>query len=156
MNVNDFCAPALLYVAFSLTHIIVDLFKQMYNTALVKFIVMIIFTFLLNLLCQRGLTVISWFIVFIPFITMTVITTLLLIIFGLSPFTGKVKKSHLQPEKPPGHDEKPHHHKSCHNKSCHNKSCPHKKFRDKHHAMNIIDSMDTANAMRQHHEKFYN
>lgn len=99
MNINDFCAPALLYVAFSLTHIIVDMFKKLYNTALVKFIVMIMFTFLLNVLCQRGLTIISWFIVFIPFITMTVITTLLLITFGLSPFSGKIDKSHLVPEK---------------------------------------------------------
>ena len=112
MNFNEFCAPALLYIAFTLTHIIIDLFKQMYNTALVKFIVMIIFTFLLNLLCQRGLTVISWLIVFIPFITMTVITTLLLIIFGLSPFTGKIEKTHLQPDK----DNKSHHHKSHHDK----------------------------------------
>lgn len=93
MYINDFCAPALLYIAFSLTHIIIDVFKQLYNTALVKFIVMIIFTFLLNILCQRGLTVISWFIVFIPFITMTIITTLLLITFGLSPFSGKIDTS---------------------------------------------------------------
>ena len=146
MNINDFCGPALLYVAFSLTHIIVDLFKHMYNTALVKFIVMIIFTFLLNLLCQRGLTVISWFIVFIPFITMTVITTLLLIIFGLSPFTGKVEKTHLQPDK---HDNKPHHHKTHHHKTCHNKSCPHKKCRDKQRQMQ-------ENQMQEHHDKFYN
>ena len=89
MNINDYCAPALLYVAFSLTHIIIDTFKQMYNTALLKFIIMIIFTFVLNILCQRGLGIISWFIVFIPFITMTIITTLLLIVFGLSPSSGK-------------------------------------------------------------------
>lgn len=145
MNLNDFCGPALLYVAFSLTHIIVDLFKHMYNTALVKFIVMIIFTFLLNLLCQRGLTVISWFIVFIPFITMTVITTLLLIIFGLSPFTGKVEKTHLQP----AHHKKPHHHKTCHNKSC-----PHKKCRDKQRQMQ--ENHMQENQMQEHHDKFYN
>ena len=89
MNINDFCAPVLLYVAFSLTHIIIDTFKHMYNTALLKFIIMILFTFILNLLCQRGLGIISWFIVFIPFITMTVITTLLLIVFGLHPSKGK-------------------------------------------------------------------
>jgi hypothetical protein len=131
MNLNDYCAPALLYVAFSLTHIIIDLFKHLYNTALVKFIVMIIFTFLLNLLCQRGLTVISWFIVFIPFITMTVITTLLLIIFGLSPFTGKVEKTNLQPGHhiSPDNNIKPGHH--------HDNNC-----KDKHHSME--------------HDKFYN
>jgi hypothetical protein len=90
MNINDFCSPALLYVAFSLTHIIIDVFKRMYNTALLKTIVMIIFTFALNLLCQRGLSVISWLVVFIPFITMTIITTLLLTVFSLSPTKGKM------------------------------------------------------------------
>ena len=60
----------------------------MYNTALVKIIVMIIFTFILNILCQRGLGIISWFIVFIPFITMTVITAILLMTFGLHPASG--------------------------------------------------------------------
>ena len=101
MNINDLCAPALLYVAFSLTHIIIDTFKHMYNTALLKFVIMIIFTFILNLLCQRGLGIISWFIVFIPFITMTVITTLLLIVFGLHPSSGKqnYKKPNTTPNK---------------------------------------------------------
>jgi hypothetical protein len=88
MNISELCAPALLYLAFSLTHIIVDMFKHMYNTALIKFIVMIIFTYLLNVLCQRGLGVISWLIVFIPFITMTIITTLVLIAFSLHPSKG--------------------------------------------------------------------
>lgn len=89
MDINNFCAPALLYVAFSLTQIIIDVFKHMYNTVFVKIIVMIIFTFLLNILCQRGLGMISWFIVFIPFITMTVITALLLMTFGLHPKSGQ-------------------------------------------------------------------
>ena len=99
MNINNLCAPALLYIAFSLTHIIIDTFKHMYNTALLKFVIMIIFTFILNLLCQRGLGIISWFIVFIPFITMTVITTLLLIVFGLHPSRGKQEYKESNPNK---------------------------------------------------------
>jgi predicted membrane protein len=78
-------------MAFSFTHIIIDLFKHMYNTAIVKFFIMILFTILLNLMCQRGLSVISWLIVFIPFITMTVITSIVLIVFGLSPSKGNIK-----------------------------------------------------------------
>ena len=50
---------------------------------------MIIFTILLNILCDMGLGIISWFIVFIPFIFMTVIVTLLLFVFGLDPKKGK-------------------------------------------------------------------
>ena len=49
---------------------------------------MIIFTIILNLLCQQGLGIISWFIVFVPFIFMTIITTILLFVFGLDPKKG--------------------------------------------------------------------
>jgi hypothetical protein len=47
-------------------------------------------TLLLNILCQKGLSVVSWIIVFIPFIMMTVIVSMLLYIFGLDATTGKL------------------------------------------------------------------
>lgn len=90
MILDNICAPAVLYICFSLTHIIIDLFKTLYNTAFFKFIVMIIFSLMLNVLCENGLGVVSWIIVFVPFLLMTVITTLLLFMFGLSPTTGKL------------------------------------------------------------------
>lgn len=79
------CAPAIVYIGFSLTHIIIDTFKQLYNSAFMKFLVMIIFTLVLNILCKRGLGIISWFIVFVPFIFMTIISSTLLFAFGLDP-----------------------------------------------------------------------
>jgi len=82
------CPPALIYIVFSLTQIILDLIKGLYNTAFMKFIVMTIIGFLLNLLCQGGLGIISWIIVFIPFILMTIITAMLLYAFGLNDSTG--------------------------------------------------------------------
>jgi len=88
MIMEKLCPPAILYVAFSLTHIILDIFKNLYNTAFIKFIIMIIFTIVLNVLCKNGLGVVSWIIVFIPFISMTIITSLLLMVLGLSPSTG--------------------------------------------------------------------
>ena len=87
------CPPAIIYVIFSITQIIIDTFKGMYNTALMKVIVMIMITLLLNILCESGLNVISWIIVFIPFILMTVIVTMLLYIFGLSAYTGTIHYS---------------------------------------------------------------
>ena len=82
------CPPAIIYLIFSITQILIDTFKGLYNTALIKFIIMIMITLLLNILCQSGLGVISWIIVFIPFILMTVIVTMLLYIFGLNASTG--------------------------------------------------------------------
>lgn len=87
----DLCAPALIYVAFSLTQIVIDTFKGLYNTAFLKIFVMIIITILLNSLCQAGMGIISWLIVFIPFIFMSIIVAILLYVFGLDPSTGKLK-----------------------------------------------------------------
>jgi glucan phosphoethanolaminetransferase (alkaline phosphatase superfamily) len=85
------CPPAIIYLFFSITQIIIDLFKGLYNTASVKAIVMVIITILLNILCSQGLGVVSWIIVFIPFILMTVIVTLILYAFGLDAATGKLE-----------------------------------------------------------------
>ena len=86
----NLCGPAIIYLIFSLTQIIIDLFKGLYNTAFMKTIVMTMVTLLLNILCEKGLGVVSWFIVFVPFIMMTVIVTMLLYIFGLDASTGSL------------------------------------------------------------------
>jgi hypothetical protein len=67
----------------------------MYNTAGLKFFVMLVITALLNILCERGMSVISWLIVFIPFMFMTFIVTTLLYIFGLDVYTGTIDKQHI-------------------------------------------------------------
>lgn len=88
MVLGSLCGPSILYLGFSIIQIIIDIYKGLYNTSFIKFIVMILFTLFLNILCNSGLTVVSWLIVFIPFISMTVITTLLLFVFGLDPSRG--------------------------------------------------------------------
>jgi len=98
-GVNNLCSPALIYLVFSLTHIIIDIFKEQYNQSLFKFIVMIFFTILLHLLCMRGLGVISWMIVFIPFISLSFLTAILLYVFGLDPASGSLKRYDITPDK---------------------------------------------------------
>lgn len=85
MVLEGICPPALLYLAFSIIQIIIDLYRGDSLQALFKFIVMIIFTIVLNAICNAGMTIISWFIVFIPFILMTYITTILFFVFGFNP-----------------------------------------------------------------------
>ena len=87
----NICAPALIYIAFSLTQIIIDTFKGMYNTAFFKVIVMIIITLLLNALCQSGMSIISWIIVFVPFMFMSLFVGIILYVFGLDAATGTLK-----------------------------------------------------------------
>ena len=146
---SNICSPALIYLVFSLTQITIDIFKQANNTAFFKFIVMIIFTTLLNVLCSKGLGIISWIIVFVPFMLMSFITTILLVVFGLDKNSGKVH----QYKKPYNDDENHYRHKgekrkhekkydnhygpvnhNHHNKHKHHKDHPHHdKHKDRRH-----------------------
>lgn len=87
----ELCAPALIYLFFSITQILIDLYLGLYNTAVIKIIVMITITLLLNILCQQNLGVISWIIVFIPFIFLTTIVSIVLYIFGLNLAQGNIQ-----------------------------------------------------------------
>ena len=109
MILNSLCPPALLYLVFSLTQIAIDSMKGKYNTALVKSWVAFVFTILLNYLCETGLGIVSWIIVFVPFILMTLIVSILLLMFGLDPSTGKIKINDDNDK--PNHHHKKHHHK---------------------------------------------
>jgi len=94
MVLQQICFPALIYFLFSITQVFIDTFQGSYNMALVKIWVAFIFTVLLNYLCVNGLGIVSWLIVFIPFILMTVIVSMLLVMFGLDPQTGKVSTTY--------------------------------------------------------------
>ena len=87
----ELCPPALIYLIFSLTQIVIDTIKGFYNTAFLKIWVTFAFTVLLNTLCKMNLGIVSWIIVFIPFILMILIISILLIMFGLDPSTGRSK-----------------------------------------------------------------
>ena len=133
---ENLCAPALIYVCFSLTQIIIDIFKGLYNTSFFKFCVMLIFTLLLNILCEKGLGLISWTLVFVPFILMTTITAILLFAFGLDPRTGKIKhqsrrhhkRHHNDSDSDSDSDDE--HHRRHHHKRHHKR---HHKHHHKHH-----------------------
>jgi hypothetical protein len=89
---------------FSIAQILIDAFKGLYNTAFMKFVVAILVTLLLNGLCDGGLGVISWIIVFIPFILMTFVVAMLLYIFGMNAAIGAAtpdKKPEPQPQAQP-------------------------------------------------------
>lgn len=84
------CTPAIIYLIFSITQILIDLYKGLYNTVFMKIIVASMVTLLLNILCEKGLSFVSWIIVFIPFILMTLIVTMLLYVFGLDAASGTI------------------------------------------------------------------
>jgi hypothetical protein len=102
--IEKICSPALLYLGFSMIQIIIDLFKGDYSTSLLKFIVMVIFTAILNIMCLNGLTKVVWFIVLIPFLLLTYITSVMFYVFGVKPDKNDVlisKQTHVAVLPPP-------------------------------------------------------
>tara|TARA_A100001015_G_scaffold18095_1_gene21002 strand:- start:9333 stop:10508 length:1176 start_codon:yes stop_codon:yes gene_type:complete len=88
MLTSYLCGPAIIYIGFSLIQILIDIYKEIYNAAFIKFIAMLVMALIINILCDMGLTVLAWFFVFIPIIMMTIVSTLLLQTFGTSPDTN--------------------------------------------------------------------
>ena len=86
---DKLCPQALIYLVFSLVHVITALSEGQVKIAGVKFIVMVLFTSLIDTLCKNNLSSVAWFLVFMPFILMTLLTTLLLLAFGTSILTEK-------------------------------------------------------------------
>lgn len=86
---HNLCMPALIYLIYATTRIILDVYKGLYNSAFVQVWIAMLFTYLLNILCRAGLGIISWLVVSIPFILMSTIAGILLFVFGLNPATGK-------------------------------------------------------------------
>ena len=118
---NKLCAPAIIYLLFSITQMLIDTYKGLYNTVGMKAIVTIMVTLLLNILCERGMGIVSWLIVFIPFMFMTFIVAMLLYIFGLDVSTGKIDKTCVQKKD----DDKHHKHHKKHNDPNHHHDCNH-------------------------------
>lgn len=140
MAFQNLCPPALIYLIFSITQIVIDTVKGLYNTALVKIWVAFIFTILLNYLCNLGLGIISWFIVFIPFLLMTLVVAILLLMFGLDPATGKIKI--LDNKKNHKHHKGHHHHKGEH----HGRGST-KKKKEAENENNVMDYYDSGAAL---------
>lgn len=85
MLLNTFCGPAIVYFTFMLIHVIVFMYQNKTNEALLQLICGILMTLLLQVLCMKGMTIISWIIVFIPFIFYTYMMIILFHAFGLEP-----------------------------------------------------------------------
>ena len=91
MFITGLCGPGLVYIGFSLIQIFIDIYNGVMNMAFLKFIIMIVFTLIINILCDLGFSVIAWILVFIPIIMMTIISTLLLQVFGLDSENDNIK-----------------------------------------------------------------
>ena len=75
---TEVCTPVSFYLVFIGIQIFMDFINGMLVAAIIKFPIALIFTTLLKILCQRELTVISWILVFVPFIFTTLISAFII------------------------------------------------------------------------------
>lgn len=94
---DELCIPALIYLLFSTIQILIDIYLGLYNTAMIKLIVTIMITLLLNLLCEKNLGIISWIFVLIPLIFISAIVSTLLYVFGMSISIGTTNQKSYEP-----------------------------------------------------------
>ncbi len=79
------CTPAFLYVVLSAISILMAFMRKIkLSSILIKMVFIALWTWLLNLLCVKGYTAISWILVFLP----------LLITFGIIALI--VEMAHLK------------------------------------------------------------
>jgi hypothetical protein len=78
---KDICTPAHLYLVLSIVAIIIGIFNQFSALAiLVKVFFVLLWTTLLNYLCSKGLSVVSWIFVILPFVA--ILSSLILLMEG--------------------------------------------------------------------------
>ena len=85
-----------------MVQITIDLFQGEYETYILKFVIMFIFTAILNILCLNGYTKLVWFIVIIPIILLTYISSILFYVFGINPGKTNVRVQKQQQPQQPG------------------------------------------------------
>jgi len=88
MLIDRLCSPALIYLAFSIIQLILDMSHGKYRLAIAKLFISLLFTYLLNILCEQRLTQISWIIISLPFLFMGYMSLLLVYALGFSDANG--------------------------------------------------------------------
>jgi len=96
-SLKELCTPAFFYFALSMISLIVIIFQNLGNTdvyhlgsmstrvpnttlvLLVKFVYILFWTWILNLICKDGHKEIAWFLVLVPFILLFAIMGLLMV-----------------------------------------------------------------------------
>uniref|UniRef100_A0A6C0AIL0 Uncharacterized protein n=1 Tax=viral metagenome TaxID=1070528 RepID=A0A6C0AIL0_9ZZZZ len=72
------CTPAMVYFVLACLSILAGLMGSISKSLIAKGIYAILWTWILNLLCEKGYPTISWILVFLPFIVMFGLVALVL------------------------------------------------------------------------------
>jgi len=69
MNFSKLCTPALIYLVIAIIGIIMAVKRTGIMSGVVSLIFVLIWTWFLNFLCKKGYNLVSWFLLFLPFIS---------------------------------------------------------------------------------------
>ena len=92
-------------------------------------------------MCENGLSIISWIIVFLPFILMTYITAVLMYVFGLQPSSSHVESSTTSSSNPSS--------SSSTSPKDDQTVDPHENDKQRHRPADVPDDSDTSNQSPQ-------
>jgi len=69
MSVSNLCTPAMIYFVIAIIYLIINIFTSFNIMSMViRLLVILVWTWLLNFLCTKGFTVISWILIIVPFL----------------------------------------------------------------------------------------
>jgi hypothetical protein len=69
MNFSKLCTPALIYLVIAVIGILMAIKRTGILSGVVSLIFVLIWTWFLNFLCKKGYKVVSWLLLFLPFIS---------------------------------------------------------------------------------------
>jgi hypothetical protein len=92
VGLRDLCTPAIVYLAISILSLLMMFYNNynnvdvyclgdfscklnvsIYTIFMVKLVVILFWTWILNIICHNGSTYIAWFLVLLPFITFLIV-----------------------------------------------------------------------------------
>jgi len=69
MGISSLCTPAMIYFVIAIIYLIINIFTSFNIMSMViRLLVILVWTWLLNFLCTKGFTVISWLLIIVPFL----------------------------------------------------------------------------------------
>ena len=116
LKINKLCTPALFYLIISIISIIITLFITIGDRSIyclgkincdmsyisiviiIKIIFMLLWTWILNLICKAGYSSISWFLVLLPFII--IILFIFVVFYDVLMFNNTVPKMNTNNSNP--------------------------------------------------------
>jgi len=69
MNFSKLCTPALIYLVIAIIGILMAIKRTGIMSGVFSLIFVLIWTWFLNFLCKKGYNVVSWILLFLPFIS---------------------------------------------------------------------------------------